>query len=205
MFAIHCQSRPLMSWVFLVFIIVLASNMRSSLADGVVARNLGWRSGPCCGPNCLYVLLFLCGKRPDYQSLVAKSGLTEQGASVAALARVAKEYGVSLTPLRAQASGLEILPLPAIAHCRNAREDRGHYLLILAVNTDGTLTVLEATSGDIYQMPKGDFLAKWSGVLLVTQAHSAIKLVDRMLVASSGLLLGVAVTVSLRMWRWQRG
>ena len=154
-------------------------------ASKVARADLGWRADVRCGPNALYILLFMYGKKADYHILVSKVHLTERGASVADLARRRR---VRPTPdcAKAQSSAVDRLPLPAIVHCQNPGTDGGHYLVLLRVNTDGTLTILEGTTGRLERWSKGDFYDQWTGVVLVRSDRWDSKRLDPLMAFSSG-------------------
>ncbi|MGO8745185.1 MAG: cysteine peptidase family C39 domain-containing protein [Thermoguttaceae bacterium] len=166
--------------------------------------DLGWRADVRCGPNALYILLFMYGKKADYHILVSKVHLTERGASVADLARVAAEYDLPLIALKAQSSAVDRLPLPAIVHCQNPGTDGGHYLVLLRVNTDGTLTILEGTTGRLERWSKGDFYDQWTGVVLVRSDRWDSKRLDPLMAFSSGLGLLIAIACFMRVRRTAR-
>lgn len=158
--------------------------------------DLGWRSEQRCGPNSLYVLLFMHGKAPDYNDLLSSFHLTSQGASAADLARVAGELGIPLTPVRADPQALTGLPLPAIVHYRQPGSITGHYVVLLSVNRDGTYTVLECTRGRMERVSRGEFLDRWSGVTLVRSDQRKKSPLDTMLLVTSGLVvLGIPAAI----------
>lgn len=171
-------------------------------AGKVSSPDKGWREDRNCGPNALYVLLFMCGKQPEYQGLLSRFTLTERGASVADMARVAGEYGVPLVPLRAKASALRKFPMPAVVHCHNPDRDGGHYLVLLSVNEDDTFTALGPITGKMERLAQGDFYDQWTGVILVRSDRWSDKRLDWLLMSSSGamalVLLGVCV------WGWRK-
>ncbi len=173
-------------------------------ASKVARADLGWRADVRCGPNALYILLFMYGKKADYHILVSKVHLTERGASVADLARVAAEYDLPLIALKAQSSAVDRLPLPAIVHCQNPGTDGGHYLVLLRVNTDGTLTILEGTTGRLERWSKGDFYDQWTGVVLVRSDRWDSKRLDPLMAFSSGLGLLIAIACFMRVRRTAR-
>lgn len=153
--------------------ILVAQLMSSAMAvpTEVPEDDLGWRSVYRCGPNSLYVVLRMHEKQVDYDSLVDQLNLTDQGANVADLVRVAKANGVPYTALRAEASALKKMPLPAIAHFLNPGDAKGHYVVLLSVNRDDTFTTIECTRGEMERLSRGDFLDRWSGVILVNSDY----------------------------------
>jgi ATP-binding cassette subfamily B protein RaxB len=178
---------------------LIAAGERPAAAAGANSTDKGWREDRNCGPNALYVLLFMCGKKPEYHALLSRFALTERGASVADVARVAGESGVPLVPLRAKASALGSFPMPAIVHCHNPDRDGGHYLVLLAVNEDDTFTVLGPITGKMQRLSQGDFYDQWTGVILVRSDRWNDNRLDWFLLVSSGALAMLFVGVCV--WR----
>jgi Peptidase C39 family len=167
----------------------------------VASDDLGWRSVLRCGPNSLYVLLAMHGKRPDYDALVAEMRIGYRGASAADLVRVAKLYGLALDAVQAEASALPKLPLPAISHFLNPGDSKGHYVLLLSCNRDDTFTIIECTRGTIERLAKGDFLDRWSGVILAESTHWHDRYVDTLLWVSSGIVIVLLTPACWTKWR----
>jgi len=174
---------------------ILISTLFISAADSkptgsapVANADMDWRSLNRCGPNSLYVLLRMSGRSVVYDTLLEKMRLTDRGASVADIVRTAREYGLGLTPLKAPASALDTLPLPAIAHLNIPGEDRGHYLLVLAQKKNGDIAVIECTEGNITIMPRGTFLDRWSGVILVRSGQLQDTRIDYALIGGSAAI-----------------
>ena len=125
---------------------------------------------------------------------------SERGGSGA----VAAEYDLPLIALKAQSGAVDRLPLPAIVHCQNPGTDGGHYLVLLRVNTDGTLTILEGTTGRLERWSKGDFYDQWTGVVLVRSDRWDSKRLDPLMAFSSGLGLLIAIACFMRVRRTAR-
>lgn len=173
----------------LMLIALTAPGAEAPPPPEVAQDDLGWRSIYRCGPNSLYVVLLMHGKQVDYDSLVEEFNLTDRGANVADLARVAQAHGIPYTPLRAKASALSKLPLPAIVHFQSPAYSKGHYVVLLSVNGDGIFTIIECTTGQMELLSRGDFLERWSGVVLVRSDRRGNKRLDNLLLVSSGVLL----------------
>ncbi len=174
----------------------LANAARDALPD------LHWRTDRRCGLNCLYLILFKYGKEPDYDILSAEMPLTERGVSVADLVQVAEKFGLRLVALRAEASALGDLPLPAILHCRSVGEG-GHYLVLLSINKDDTFTIFGCTTGRIKRLSQDEFYDLWTGVILVrSEDWHWGGLRGKVLVVGSGLLV---LLVAARILGWRRG
>ncbi len=183
-----------------VALMLIALMAPEAATPEVVIDDLGWRSVYRCGPNCLYVVLTMQGEQVDYESLVDELNLTDRGASVADLVRVANTHGMQYTPLRAGAKYLSKLPLPAIVHFNNPGDDKGHFVVLLSVGKDDTLTIIECTRGRMERLSRGDFLTRWSGVVVVRSERLKNSHLDNWLLVSSGFLLLLAI-VGLVSWR----
>jgi ABC-type bacteriocin/lantibiotic exporter with double-glycine peptidase domain len=131
------------------------------------------------------------GKQVDYNLLVDQLNLTDKGANVAELVRVAEVNGLSYTALRADANAISKLPLPAIAHFHNPGDAKGHYVVLLSANGDESFTIIECTRGKMEHLPKGDFLNRWSGVILVNSRLMEESIVNTLVWGSSGILFAL--------------
>ncbi|HVA47106.1 MAG TPA: cysteine peptidase family C39 domain-containing protein [Pirellulales bacterium] len=184
-----------------VIVGIMALRSLGAPAEGRDAKptNLDWREAVRCGPNCLYVMLFIFGKRVDYPSLVSATEVTDRGTSAAELMRVAERFGIRLAAVRADVGDVERLPLPAIVHFKEAG-DRGHYLLLLRIAADDTFTVLECTRGEMRQMSRGDFYDLWTGVALVERRAWNNLLLGQLAYASSAGAAAVTLAAAFLGW-----
>jgi hypothetical protein len=182
-------------------LLVLGAGNDPAAAQARDQVRLDWRAAARCGPNCLYVMLFMFGKRPDYATLIANMEMTDRGASVAELVRVADRFGLHLKAVRADAGALSsTLPMPAIVHFQEAGND-GHFVLLLRANGDDTFTVLEATRGEIRRMLRGDLYDIWTGVAIVESRAWDDAWWTRLVGPSSSVAAAVAVAACAVIWR----
>jgi Peptidase C39 family len=168
--------------------------------------HIDWRSTLRCGPNSLYVLLRMTGRKPDYRHLLQTMEMGDRGVSVAELARAAKGQGLSLTALRIDSHRLLDTPLPAIVHMNDTDTGFGHFLVWTEYLPESEgFVVADCTYGDIRLMSRGDFQSQWSGVVLVAadrwSASNRWLFVAVLLTAFNGcLLLCYGRTVVPRRW-----
>lgn len=187
-----------------VLMSLMLINADESPADAAkpTELDLQWRADARCGPNCLYLMLFMCGKKADYDVLMSKFKLETSGVNVADLVRTSEEFGLPLTPLRTNAVALAEAPLPAIVHCRSVVSEGGHYLLLLRIDKNDTMTVIGGTTGQMERMAKGDFYDLWTGVVLVRSDRWEEGRLDwLLLLCSAALLLAFSLVC---VWWWRR-
>lgn len=130
-----------------------------------------WRDGKRCGPNSLYVLLRLAGRRVSYSQVQDVITLHENGVSIDELENASRELGLALVSLRAGSiEDLECYHSPFIAHLSGNRE--GHFLVVLRIDEKKQLvTVADAISCEIQQFSVSEFCKQWSGFVLVQETQ----------------------------------
>lgn len=184
----------------LLLFVVIQTATRVSMGEKI-QDNLGWRSVRNCGVNCLYIMLFMNGKKVEYSDLLAESKITDRGMSVAELQRVSEAFGLPLNAHRTDPSMLASIPLPAIVHFENDWQEVGHFVLLVRVNQDGTFTIIEPTLGEIERYSRGNFYSKWSGILLTRNESIIPSQLNTILTISSGMLISL-VFLALAPRRW---
>ena len=86
--------------------------------------------------------------------------------SLLALVDVAGRMGIKTTPVRADASGLASLRLPAVVHFTDPSGDEGFG--VLEATSDEGVEVWDSASGR-HHISREDFLARWSGVAVMVE------------------------------------
>jgi len=80
----------------------------------------------------------------------------------------------------------------------------GHYVVVVRAYSDGSFATLECAEGKLERVSRGDFLAKWSGVVLVTeQTWSSFGLdrnLERVGALASVITLLIWVTFAIKLW-----
>lgn len=172
----------------MLFTIFLAVAIASSAnAAGVP---IDWRQANRCGPNALYVMLVMNGLSPDYDRLIAGIDITEKGASISDLLRASAENGLPLVAVKTTIDDLAQFSTPALLHYQPSGE-LGHYAVLLRANSDNTFSTIEATRGAVEIQAMGDFLSRWSGVVLIKKSDWDARQDDRRV-----LYLSVAIFVA---------
>jgi ATP-binding cassette subfamily B protein len=92
------------------------------------------------------------------------AGVDRVGASMAGLKRAAENLGFVATGVKGPWAALSTVPLPAIAHVRNA-DGFGHFVVLHRV--DGTQAIIADPGRGIVKATRQQFEAMWSGRLLL--------------------------------------
>jgi ABC-type bacteriocin/lantibiotic exporter with double-glycine peptidase domain len=193
-----------MKYALLIPLLIPATLSGAPAADGKSElAQLEWRQMSRCGPNCLYVMLAMHGKRHPYDQILSQMELTDHGVNVADLVRTAAHCGLQLSPLQADPQGLRSLPLPGIVHFQ-APGTEGHFVLLLRINDDNSCLVLDCTRGKVEEYSQGDFYERWSGVVLVPADAVTNMRLDRYLVWSGSAVLLMSLLLLTRRFRKRR-
>lgn len=155
----------------------------------------------CCGQNALYMLLKAHGKAVSYDVIVRNAAVRNTGMSLADLHRTSIQLGLRTDVRRCTYEDLVgqcPLPLIALIHPtmnrgRNAGNDIGHYVVVVAADSYG-VTALDGTTGLMHVHPRAEFANEWRGYVLVPQgSESSLSL----WVVASGISLAAVVVL----WR----
>jgi Peptidase C39 family len=123
-----------------------------------------WRSGRVCGVNCVYLMLRVAGRRPDY-AVLSKQLLGDKANSLTDLQSAARRWGVELELARLNASELRRAPKPLIAHFEAVDLDgveRGHFVIVMRA-TDGGVDCIDGTDGGQTTRSWAEFERLWTG------------------------------------------
>lgn len=181
----------LLPLLLLAMLMISAASAEGTGGIKLPEQDLDWRSVNRCGPNALYVILFMHGLKPDYNKIISGMTITPQGASVADIVRSSEDNGLPLVAIKANVEDLAQFSMPTIVHYQPPGE-LGHYAVLLRVNPDKTFSTIEATRGKVEVQSTGDFLSKWSGVVLIRKSDWIAWEFERIL-----FLLFVIVTIIL--------
>jgi len=148
-------------------------------------------------------MLRICGFTPDYAELVSGVEVTLEGATAADLVEVSAKYGLPLVAVHASTSDLVRFEAPMIVHLQPPGE-LGHYVVVVRAYSDGSFATLECAEGKLERVSRGDFLAKWSGVVLVTEQTWSSFGLDRNLERVGALAIVITlliwVTFAIKLW-----
>ena len=126
------------------------------------------REEALCGPECFVELLRRQGKTVDAHPLADAMGTGEQGTSLEAMSRKAKELGLPHIGMRLTDADLIRTKMPAIALV-----DPGHYVLIEHADANGATVWdpdLKGTGiGGLKRYTSTDWRRAWNGIALVQQ------------------------------------
>lgn len=130
--------------------------------------NLGWgRRLPSilqteaaeCGLACLAMIAGYHGLFTDLSDLRRRFGMTQKGATLVDLMRVADALGFASRPLRLELSEVSQLTLPCIIHW-----DLNHFVVLAAVK--GNSFTIHDPAGGVRRLPREEFSRHFTGVAL---------------------------------------
>jgi len=128
-----------------------------------------WQHPSGCGHNCAYWLLNQHGIQVGLDALLREVPPMEQGISLAQLQRALAAHGLTVTVIQYSGEGLELLPLPLIAHL--SESNRSHYVIVTGIEKE-TVTYLDGGSCKQLKINRGQFERLWSGLAIIH--HSAV-------------------------------
>ncbi len=141
---------------------------KKSMAVQAAAAAKERREEALCGPECIVELLRRQGKTVDAHLLADAMSTGEQGTSLEAMSRKARELGLPHTGMRLTDTDLIRAKMPAIALV-----DPGHYVLLEHADGNG-VTVwdpdLKATGvGGLKRYTPAQWQRAWNGIALIQQ------------------------------------
>ncbi|MFN2397325.1 MAG: cysteine peptidase family C39 domain-containing protein [Gemmatimonadaceae bacterium] len=120
-----------------------------------------------CGPAALASLMITLGAVPPPLDSIRKlAGTSIRGTTIASLTRASTSLGLHLRPYMLPSSHVQHSALPLIAWI-----DRGHFVVVKAGNTAGTVTVLDPQAGR-YRLSIAQLATRWTGEAIVRAAPS---------------------------------
>lgn len=117
-----------------------------------------------CGAAALATICLHHKRHVSLPRLRDLAGVDRIGASMAGLKRAAEALGFSAAGVKGPWGALSTVPLPAIAHIRNA-EGLGHFVVLHRV--DGTQALVADPGRGLMKMTRQQFEACWTGRLLL--------------------------------------
>lgn len=118
-----------------------------------------------CGAACLASIIRFMGGRVSVGRVRQLAGTDRDGTSFTGLIRAAEAVGLVARGVRAPADALGQIPLPAIAHMKEAAGTT-HFVVLYAARAE-TVRVMDPADGLVHDLSREDFLRRWSGVLLL--------------------------------------
>lgn len=92
--------------------------------------------------------------------------ISEAGASMLELKRLAQEFGLTTTVLQLPPDALSEQQLPLIARIGPNTKSEGHYVVVVSAKHDGPIIAIDGTSGAELAVNRGVFSREFSGYVL---------------------------------------
>jgi hypothetical protein len=125
-----------------------------------------------CGPNALYMFLRAHDLPVLADGFFREVEPGDQGLSLAQLRDASTRYGLPAEIRRCTYQELlSAVPFPLVVLLQPGFDDdqqqhAGHYVLVLAANSEG-VSLVDGTSGELIQLARHRFCRKWKGYVLV--------------------------------------
>jgi HlyB family type I secretion system ABC transporter len=117
-----------------------------------------------CGPAALATVALHHGVRISREKLRDVVGTDRIGTNLAGMVKGAERLGLRARAVKGDWAGLATVPLPAIAHVKNA-EGMGHFVVVHKVDARGV--VVADPGRGIERRTKDAFTAQWTGYCLL--------------------------------------
>jgi len=116
-----------------------------------------------CGPAVLAMVAAYYKKRVSIARIREAAGTDRRGTNLAGLSSAAERLGFEARAVRASREAIEQIPLPAVAHWREA--NRNHFVVLYEASPK-RVTIGDPASGLRHLTPE-EFHKNWTGVLLL--------------------------------------
>src|SRR5438046_1087496 len=116
-----------------------------------------------CGPAVLATVAAYYKKRVSIARIREAAGTDRRGTNLAGLSSAAERLGFEARAVRASREAIEQIPLPAVAHWREA--NRNHFVVLYEASPK-RVTIGDPASGLRHLTPE-EFRKNWTGVLLL--------------------------------------
>ena len=130
-----------------------------------------------CGPACLAAAAAYHGLRVPLARLRQDAATDLRGTSILALVESAERLGFTAKGVRGPAEALGRVPVPAIAHV--TLPSGGHHFVVLCRAHGRRVTVMDPAEGRRRRLALADFLARWTGVLVLLVPSERFRAEDR--------------------------
>lgn len=120
------------------------------------------RSRLNCGPTCVWYCLRMFGHTADRGELCREADIGPTGTSLQKLVELCGRRGVSAKTITTPPNTLHTLAVPSILVV-----DRGHAVVYLGTDPDGTVTFFEPAAGKQMTAPREKVERNWSGEAVV--------------------------------------
>jgi ATP-binding cassette subfamily B protein len=129
-----------------------------------------------CGAACLAAVAWYHGLKLPIASIRRYAATNRNGTTVLGMVQAAEKLGFMAKGVRATWEVLPELPLPAIAHITLPRG--GHHFVVVYEVRKTTVLCADPAKGMV-KMSKADFLAAWTGVLVVLAPDERFEVGDK--------------------------
>ncbi|PYR87025.1 MAG: hypothetical protein DMG18_00970 [Acidobacteria bacterium] len=116
-----------------------------------------------CGPAVLAMVAAYYKKRVSIARIREAAGTDRRGTNLAGLSSAAEHLGLEARAVRASGEAVEQIPLPAVAHWREA--NRNHFVVLYEASPKRVI-IADPASGLRHLTPE-EFHKNWTGVLLL--------------------------------------
>jgi len=141
------------------------------------------------------MLLKLHGEKATYEEIESQLPVTRSGSSITDMRAYLRAQGLNATILKATPETLLRCPLPLIAHHEEEKATTGHYVIVLATDSE-RVDFLDGTTAIDTTQAMTEFRKNWSGYVLVIEErpwwHRLFPV---------AFILG-GVSVCLALWSW---
>jgi ABC-type bacteriocin transporter len=118
-----------------------------------------------CGPVCL---ASICAHYQFHLSVAhirQLAGTDKRGTTLKGLLEAAEKLHFDAKGVRASVNNLVNIPLPAIAHL-SIREELQHFVVMYKISAKH-VELMDPADGKLHQQPIQEFVAKWTGILVI--------------------------------------
>lgn len=134
-----------------------------------------WFDKGDCGPNALYVLTNLCGKKVSIQEIKKRLPFDSvKGCSLEAMQKVSAELGFPLEARFVKPSEISKVPRPFIIHGITSKEQQlGHFIVVVDFDSaKRNYTLIDPVRETYTVNPEASLLHNFSGYVLIPSASA---------------------------------
>lgn len=127
-----------------------------------------WREDASCGVACCHILLRLNGLPTEFGDCKREIPIHAGGSTLLDMREGCRRLGLECEAISSSPSKITYLRFPFIAHLYPKESSEvGHYIVVLEVKEHSVTYIEPNWAATIENMPRSDFLASWSGNVLM--------------------------------------
>src|SRR5882762_8639764 len=130
-----------------------------------------------CGAACLVSIASYYHLRIPVTRVRQYAGTNKQGTTISGLIDAAEKLNFQTKVGKGTVDSLSKIPLPAIAHIKLA-SGLHHYVVVYKIEKK-LVTIMDPAQGRLYKEKIGDFLKKWTGIIVILLPGDKFKKGDR--------------------------